>query len=64
MLTKKLQSDGYTISQTRKIVESVCMITEAVCLLLIGKIFAHNNLCTGRNIGSKNVITITSIDAI
>ena len=37
LLTKRLQSDGYTVSHTRKIVESVCMITEAVCLLLIGK---------------------------
>ena len=36
LLTKRLQSDGYTVSHTRKIVESVCMITEAVCLLLIG----------------------------
>jgi len=37
LLTKRLQSDGYTVSHTRKIVESVCMITEAVCLLLIGQ---------------------------
>ena len=36
LLTKRLQSDGYTVSHTRKIVESVCMITEAVCLLFIG----------------------------
>ena len=37
LVTKKLSSDGWTIGQTRKIVEGICMITEAICLLLIGK---------------------------
>jgi hypothetical protein len=37
-LTKKLLADGVTVAKTRKIVEGICMITEAICLLLIGKI--------------------------
>ena len=37
VLTRRLQSDGYSISYTRKVVEGICMITEAFCLFLIGK---------------------------
>ena len=49
LLTKRLQSDGYTVSHTRKIVESVCMITEAVCLLLIGNECNFDSLQIERN---------------
>ena len=38
-LTKKLQADGLTVAKTRKIVEGICMITEAMCLLLIGTFY-------------------------
>ena len=31
VLTRRLQSDGYSISYTRKVVEGICMITEAFC---------------------------------
>lgn len=44
-LTKRLQSDGWTVGQTRKIVEAICMITEAVCLLLIGKSLQNISCC-------------------
>ena len=38
-VTNKLLVAGYSTTRTRKIVESICMLTEALCLFLIGKLF-------------------------
>lgn len=37
-LTNKLTAKGYSVASTRKISEATCMITEALCLICIGKL--------------------------
>eukprot|EP00094_Tigriopus_californicus_P008728 TCALIF_08413-PA protein Name:"Similar to Slc17a9 Solute carrier family 17 member 9 (Mus musculus)" AED:0.16 eAED:0.16 QI:124/0.71/0.5/1/1/1/8/0/461 len=37
LLSNRLIHSGYSVGQTRKIVEAVALLTEAVCLVLIGK---------------------------
>ena len=39
---KRLLSDGWTVGQTRKIVEAICMVTEVICMIMIGK---HGSCC-------------------
>ena len=36
-VTNKLLARGYSVGQTRKTAEFICMGTEAFCLLIIGK---------------------------
>ena len=38
LLTNRLIKRGYSVSSARKISESICMLTEAVCLVSIGKL--------------------------
>lgn len=37
-LSQRLLSQGYSVGATRKIVETVCMGTEMICLVIIGKL--------------------------
>lgn len=37
LVTKKLSAKGYSVGSTRKISEALCMLTEAFCLVCIGK---------------------------
>ena len=38
LITGRLMQNGFTVGQTRKIVEGICMITEAICLVAIGRL--------------------------
>ncbi len=40
-VTRKVLSKGFEVGQARKFSEAICMGTEAVCLLLIGKATAR-----------------------
>jgi len=37
-LSQRLHSKGYSVGTTRKIIESICMGTELICLILIGNL--------------------------
>jgi hypothetical protein len=36
-LSQRLLAKGYSVGSTRKILESICMVTEMICLIVIGK---------------------------
>ena len=44
MISNKLIKKGYSVGSTRKISEGICMLTEAICLVCIGKIIVHLTL--------------------
>ena len=37
-LSQRLLAKGYSVGTTRKILETICMGTEMVCLIIIGEI--------------------------
>jgi hypothetical protein len=45
-LSQRLLANGYSIGSTRKILESICMGTEMVCLVIIGEKYSLN--CSSR----------------
>ena len=37
LITKKLSRNGHSVTSSRKIIESICLLTEAFCLVCIGE---------------------------
>lgn len=41
ILSEQLIKDGYSVTSTRKIVETICLATQSINLLILGKLKAY-----------------------